>query len=211
MISWIDMVNFAFAVCGMLVTLLGLFMSRSVTPLDRWARLFFRAVFSIALAYTVSDLVSQISLLFLGPQYRLLSAAAVFGESLLSSLLMPLMTLYLLYSLKKPWRKSLSFRLAVFLWGVYLILLVVNLFVPEFYVITGQNVYQRKPLYPVLLVPPILLMSVNLFVLFRNWKVFTRRQRQAFASYLLIPLICMLLQSLAYGLLMIVIGNCSST
>jgi signal transduction histidine kinase len=206
-ISWIDMVNFAFAVCGMLVTLLGLFMSRSVTHLDRWARLFFRAVFSIALAYTDSDLVSQISLLFLGPQYRLLSAAAVFGESLLSSLLMPLMTLYLLYSLKKPWRKSLSFRLAVFLWGVYLILLVVNLFVPEFYVITGQNVYQRKPLYPVLLVPPILLMSVNLFVLFRNWKVFTRRQRQAFASYLLIPLICMLLQSLAYGLLMIVIGT----
>ena len=120
---------------------------------------------------------------------------------------MPLMTLYLLYSLKKPWRKSLSFRLAVFLWGVYLILLVVNLFVPEFYVITGQNVYQRKPLYPVLLVPPILLMSVNIFVLFRNWKVFTRRQRQAFASYLLIPLICMLLQSLAYGLLMIVIGT----
>ena len=207
MISWIDMVNFTFAVCGLLVALLGLLMSRSVTHLDRWARLFFRLVFSFVVAYTLSDLASQVSLLFLGPRFRLLSVAAIFLESLFSSLLMPLLTLYLLHCAGRPWRKSVPFRAVVFLWIVYFAMLSVNLFVPVFYSVDARNVYQRESLYPLLLLPPILLMLVDLLVFLRDRKSFSRRRRQAFASYLLLPLVCMLLQSIAYGLLMIVIGT----
>ena len=93
----------------------------------------------------------------------------------------------------------------------YIILLITTQFTTAIYYVTENNVYHRGPLYPVLLIFPALLMFLNLTALSHNRKHLTSRQSQAFAVYLIIPLICMLIQMSSYGLLLIVIGTSIST
>ena len=88
----IDLINFSAAVTGLVIVLLGLFFTLAVNSLEKWTRRFFVALFSVAAAYVASDLLSQVSLIFLGPDYAVLSRIAVFCESLFSSLLMPMIT-----------------------------------------------------------------------------------------------------------------------
>ncbi|MBR0513494.1 MAG: histidine kinase [Clostridia bacterium] len=207
MTNWIDLINFAFAVGGLLVAVMGLVLSRSITFMDRRTRRFFIAFFSMIIAYIVSDLASQISIELLGPAFRGLSLAGIFLESLFSSLLLPLLTLYLLYCIGKGRRRQPVIYIVVAIWIVYFALLVVTQFTTEIYTVTADNVYQRGDLYPVLLVPPIILMAVNLAVFVRGRDQLSAKQRKAFMCYLLIPLGCMLVQAMSYGLLMIVIGT----
>ena len=207
MTNWIDLINFAFAVGGLLVAVMGLVLSRSFSYMDRSTRRFFIAFFSMIIAYIVSDLASQISIELLGPAFRGLSLAGIFLESLFSSLLLPLLTLYLLYCIGKGWRRQPVIYIVAAIWTVYFALLVVTQFTTEIYTVTADNVYQRGDLYPVLLVPPMILMAVNLAVFVRGRDQLSAKQRKAFMCYLLIPLGCMLVQAMSYGLLMIVIGT----
>ena len=207
MILWTDLVNFAFAICGLTAAILGLILSKAVSYLDRRTRVFFAVFFGLIIAYTASDLMAQVSLVFLGPDHRTLSLVSIFLESLFSSLLMPLLTLYLLHCTGKSWKNNPAAYIVTILWLAYFALLVITQFTTGIYTVTADNVYQRGSLYPVLLVPPILLMITNLCVYIRSREALSARRRKAFACYLIIPLLCMLIQSAAYGLLMIVIGT----
>ncbi|MBR6185893.1 MAG: histidine kinase [Clostridia bacterium] len=206
----IDLVNFAAACTGMVIILLGLFFTLAVPYLETWTRRFFLILFSVAAAYVFSDLLSQVSLLFLGPDSSTLSRIAIFGESFFSSLLMPMMTLYLLRCSgeRRKWTPLLASMIT--LWLVYAALLVFTQFTTEIYTISPDNVYHRGPLYSVLLAPPAAMMGLNCVSLFFRRKRLSKKQRAAFAVYLLVPFCCMLIQMVSYGFLMIVIGTSAS-
>ncbi len=93
----------------------------------------------------------------------------------------------------------------------YVILLTITQFTTIIYYITEDNIYRRGPLYPVLLFFPATLMLLNLATLFQKQKHLTDKQQKAFTLYIIIPIICMLIQMLSYGLLLIVIGTSVST
>ena len=207
MINAIDMVNFAAAATGLVIVLLGLIFTVAVRYLETWTRRFFIVLFSVVAAYVVSDLCSQVSLLFLGPDYSVLSRVAIFCESFFSSMLMPMMTLYLLRCSGERRKRAPLFASMITLWLVYAALLVFTQFTTEIYTVSRENVYQRGPWYFILLIPPAAMMGLNLVSLFFRRKRLSRRQRLAFAIYLLVPLCCMLVQMASYGLLMIVIGT----
>jgi len=207
MMNAVDLINFAFATTGLVIVLIGLFFSLSVSYLDKQTRRFFIVFFALAGAYVLSDLVSQISLLFLGPDYAPLSRIGVFCESFFSSLLMPVITLYLLRCSGEKRKHTPLFASMVTLWLVYAALLVFTQFSTQIYTITPENVYRRGPLYFVLLLPPAAMMALNLATLISRRRLLNKRQRLAFAIYLLLPLCCMLIQMVSYGLLMIVIGT----
>lgn len=207
MIEAIDLVNFSAAFTGLVIVLLGLFFTLTVSYLDSRTRGFFTVLFSVAALYVASDLLSQISLLFLGPGYAVLSRIAVFCESFFSSILMPMMTLYLLRCSGERRKRTPLFASMVTLWITYVALLVFTQFTTDIYTISPDNVYQRGPLYFVLLIPPAAMMALNFVSLLFRWKKLSKRQRLAFVIYLLVPLCCMLIQMVSYGLLMIVIGT----
>ena len=207
MTNVIDLANFSVAVTGLVIVLLGLFFTLAVSYLEPWTRRFFVVLFSVAAAYVVSDLVEQVSFLFLGPDYAVLSRIALFCESLFSSMLMPMMTLYLLRCSGERRRKTPLFASMLTLWLVYVVLLIITQFTTEIYSISDENVYQRGPWYFALLVPPAAMMIMNCISLFLRRKQLTKRQRAAFTVYLVVPLCCMLIQMFSYGLLMIVIGT----
>ncbi len=206
--DWIDFTNYSTAVAGMMVVLLGLLMSIFSRYQEKWNRSFFVILFSLLIAYVGCDLLSQISLVLLSPPAAPLTRFAVFGESLFSSLLMPMLTVYLLHCTGENWRGNTLLTIVGALWLVYFALLVATQFTTVIYTVTPDNVYRRGRWYPVLLIAPILLMLLNLLALWRRRAKLTRPQRLAFALYLLIPMGCMIVQMLSYGLLMIVIGSC---
>ncbi len=206
--DWIDLINYGIAVAGMMVVLLGLLMSIFSRHQNKWTRRFFIILFSLLIAYVGCDLLSQISLVLLGPSAAPLSRISIFGESLFSSLLMPMLSIYLIHSTGEDWRRNTLLRIVGGLWLVYFALLVVTQFTTVIYTVTPDNVYRRGAWYPVLLIAPVMLMLLNLLALWRRRAKLTRQQTLAFALYLLIPMVCMIVQMLSYGLLMIVIGSC---
>ena len=211
MTDWIDLTNFGIVCSGLIVAIIGLILTMASPYMEKVSRGFFMEFFPLLIAYIFSDLISQISLVMLGPDKAVLSRAAIFCESLFSSMLMPMLTWYLLkYAGKDPWKSRIMYIACVFLSG-YIILLAITQFSTAIYYITEDNIYHRGPLYPVLLLFPALLMLLNLAALLQNRKNLTVRQRQAFAVYIVIPFICMLIQMFLYGLLLIVIGTSVST
>ena len=205
--DWISLCNFGFAVAGLVISLLGFSLSIFSSPLDKKSRTFLTVIFLLLIAYVACDLLGQISLLTLGRGYAGFSRVMLFCESLFSSLLMPLLTGYLLYCAGEDWRKAPAFSAVIVLWLAYLALLIATQFSHAIYYYTPDNVYYRGPWYPVLLVPPALLMLINLAALSRRRTALSKPQRRAFSCYLLIPLICMLIQMTAYGLYTIIIGT----
>ena len=96
------------------------------------------------------------------------------------------------------------------LWAIYFVLLVTAQFTKWIYYYTPDNEYFRGPLYPVLLVPLVLLMAVNVFALFHYRAALSQRYRIAFTVYFLVPLLCMVVQMFYSNVLMTVLGSAVS-
>ena len=154
MTGWIDFVNFAIAFSGLVVSVLGLLVNAATTYSERWTRRFFTVFFSILTAYIIFDLLSQISFKLSGSQLWIASTLCLFFESLFSSMLMPMLTIYLLHCAGIRWQQDTALYCSGVLWLIYFVLLVITQFTTAIYTITEENVYLRGPLYPLLLVPP---------------------------------------------------------
>ena len=199
--SGIQLANFAIVVSGFVISVLGLLLVSFIHWTDRKSRSFFIIFFIILVGYTASATICQLS------GTALLSRITLFAESLFSSLLIPAIDLYLLHCIGKNWKKSPLFALVITLWTIYFVLLTITQFTTFIYYYTPDNVYHRGPWYPLLLVPIVLLMTVNLISLYHYRAALTHRQRTAFLIFFVVPLICMVIQMFSYGLLLIVFGT----
>ena len=209
MLSWIDLANFAFPVIGLTVVVLGLLLNFTASYMPRENRRFFRTFFSLMALYILSDL-AELIFMQMGPGYSVHSRWALFFESLLSSLLLPLLTQFFLRCCGEDWRKSWLTKAVTALWLIYFSLLVAAQFTTAIYYYTDDNIYHRGPWYPLLLAPPALLIAVNLLALYKRRDRLSPWQRTAFSVYLIVPLVAMLIQMCVYGLLTIVIATALS-
>ncbi|MBQ7564740.1 MAG: histidine kinase [Lachnospiraceae bacterium] len=212
MLDWIDLINLSVASAGLMLSILGLVLSLVLRYLDRPSRRFFVTFFSILTAYVISDLTSQISLGLFSESFSWLSGIAIFLESLFSSLLLLLLTEYLLKELgEKNAGENPLLRTVAVIWGIYVLLLIITQFTTVIYYVTDDNIYVRGPVYPVLLIPPALIMVLNLITLIRKRERLSVRTRYAFFIYFFFPLLAMLVQMRFYGLLLIVFASSFST
>ncbi len=202
------MVNLAITFSGLVISLLGLVLVLSGRLLEKQTRRYLLWFFAILIAYASSDLVCQLSVEVLGPGWKTLTQMGLFLESAFSAILIPLLTAFLLHTCgeKKPQRNPV-FRINVCLFAVYIGLLIYTQFSTTIYYYDELNVYHRGPWYPILLVPPVLMMTANLILLWNRRNELTRRQRTAFGTYILIPAISMIIQMLFYGIYVIVLGS----
>lgn len=201
--------NLIISTAGLVLCMLGLVQAWAARQIEERMRRYFIAFFVILSAYVGSNLLGQFSNGNHGEAWIFATRLSIFFESSFSSLLMLLLSGFLLYSSReKGWKDTFLFRFSLALWTIYMILLVYTQFSRTIYYIDAGNVYHRGPWYPVLLVPPVLIMAGNLMGLFRRWGKLSARQRLAFMVYLLLPMACMLIQMLFYGLFVIVLGTC---
>lgn len=201
MVSGINLANFVIVISAFIISALGLILAIFLRRTFREGRISFLALFLLLVGYTASAVVNELS------DTAVISQIFLFSNSLFSSLLIPAITLYLLRCAGEDWRHSPLFAVVAILWTIYFALLVVTQFTTWIYYFTPDNVYHRGAWYPLLLIPPALLMVANLIGLWRFRAALTHRQRVAFLIYFVVPLVCMLIQMFVYGLLLIVFGT----
>lgn len=193
--------NFALSVSALLLMLISLLFSLVTHSMDRRNKRFFVTMFSVLLVYVICNLISQ------GAQTVLMSRIGLFFESFFSSVPALLLTYYILMSAGIERRRNSFFMIIHVLWIIYFILLLITQFTTSIYYFTPDNVYHRGPLYPLLLVPAILIMLLNLMLLFRVREKLSRKQFAAILIYLLAPTAAMLVQIFFYGLYFIILGT----
>ncbi len=199
-------VNLLIIGAGLTLSLLGIWQSATNRVLLRGMRRFFITFFVFAVLSVLGNLASEIT--DGDPEWRVLTKLGMFEQSFSSSVLMLLLSGFLLYlsGEKRYWRHPL-FITAFVLWLFYIGLLIYTQFTTVIYYYDEQNYYTRGPLYPLLLLSPILTMGVNLLLLRMKWSALTPRSRQAFLVYLLTPLAAMLIQMWFYGVMTVVLGT----
>ncbi|MBR1522916.1 MAG: histidine kinase [Lachnospiraceae bacterium] len=202
----IDACNLAIAISAITISVLGFLLSIRAQYMDVWDKRFFIYMFIMLFAYQLMDFISQISLTFLGRGYRLLSIFTVFFESLFSSVLMLMLTVYILHLCGETVRARL-FLINASLLGLYIILLVFTQFTDLIYYFTEDNIYIRGPFYHVILILPILIMLFNLNGLYQRRNLLSANERRAVFLYIIIPMSAMVIQIISYGLLMIMLGT----
>ncbi len=152
------------------------------TP-DRWSKRYFITLFSFLTLCVCTCLVS--AFLYNKPELAQAEKISCYIESLVLSILMPIPTLFLLHSCKEKLKDSRLLRTVIVLWIIYIIILAFGLFTDFFFIITPENEFVRKPWFPMMLLPLVLIMLLNIIGLIRRRKKLTKRHYVAFLIYLL--------------------------
>ena len=200
MTDWTLLVNYAMGTAGMALSTLGLILSITWRPIARWTRSYFIANFLVMLICSSAIAVDYFADIY---HYVALIKPLILIESLTSSLLLPLLTVYLLKLCGESWRKSPLFAAAAALWIIYFALLVYTQFTSVIYSVSPEGVYSRGPLYPLLLVSPAAIMLLNSIGFLHRWKKLSFRQRLALCIYITAPLAAIIIQMFFYGLLLV--------
>ena len=176
----------------LLLVLLGLIAASSFPTLDKRSKLFFISSFSILIISIIAYIVDLF--VFTNPNLAWVGRIIAFIETLLPSILMPLLTLYVLLCAKKKVLKSVTFYVNIALCVVLLITLIVTQFTDGIYYFTKENEFVRGQWYWVLIVPMLALIALNLVEIIRQKRLLDRKYFIAFLIYLIPLLIVMTLQ-----------------
>ncbi|MBR1559782.1 MAG: histidine kinase [Clostridia bacterium] len=202
--SWLELPNLMLANATLVIAAMGLLLALMCPGTDRWSKRFFVALFAVMLLCAVAVVCEQLC-----SRYRdraLENRIALFAASLLSSLLMPMITVHLLHSRGEDHRKSALFRGVLALWLIYFCLLEIAQFTRWIYYFDADNHYFRGPWYPLLLVPAVGIMAIDLVSLFHKRDKLTKKQFAAFAICFFLPMLSMLVQMFFYGIYFVCVG-----
>ena len=211
MISLLSALNIAFSFAGMAIALLGLIQSFTSRKIEGWNRRFFIFLFLIMNLYIGSEMVYSISTA-MGIQGNVrVSQTAMFFQSFFSSLLMQMMALLLRHFIwdnsSDRHGKHIYIHTVGLLWSIYVGILSMTLFNDRIYYFTPDNVYHRGPYYVLLMVPPMIIMTIIFIELLKRKNDLTGKQFCAMLTYILIAVVCVPVQIMFQGIMVIVLGT----
>ena len=158
--GWIESFNLTITGAALLLGVMGLWFTAVIPGIDHWSRRYFKSSFTIFLLYCLSGILERIFQSYIVPNavfYILLLL-----ECLLILLPLPMLTVYLLHCCGEDMRSSKLLRTVLGLWAVSFFLLVSSSFIDGFLYIMPENQYYRGPLYPLLLIPIVMIPLFNL-------------------------------------------------
>ncbi len=205
--------NLVIGVAGFVICIIGLIQAIISRFMEKKTRHFFIAFFSLLTIYVLFNLLGQITDGHYGIAWARFARFTLFSESFFSILSTVLMTMFLLYQCKEfdfaPLKgiRNPLLLISVGLLAVYVVMLITTQITGTFYYIDDNNIYKRGPFYPLLLVPPVAIMVLNLAALFIKRKRLSFRQRLAFTLFAIVPMVSMLIQMAIYGVYFIVLGT----
>ena len=181
MSDWIVFFNLSISGAALLLSAMGLWFTAVIPGLDRWSRRFFMRYFFVFMLCCLSGILEIVF------QYYIVSntvfCVLLLLENLLLTLLLPMLTVYLLRCCGESLRSSVLLR-AVFGLGIasFAMFVSVFLFFDGFIYITPENQYYRGPLYPFLLIPMVMIPLLNLAGTIRRRK---RLSHKTFLAFLI--------------------------
>ena len=181
--------------CGM--ALLMLYMGpRS----DRRIRRYFFFLFFGCIMLTAANIAGLLMRGLPGSGWHAALCVSNYVEFLIPDLLAGLFTFYLL-SVVDSEKKLRRMRCGVlFLVLLHITLLTVSQFTGLYYVIGPDNLYRRRPFYPLCFVCSALILLNDLAVVLKYRDRLTRKEFTVFLIYITVPAVGMLLQGIQYGI-----------
>ena len=134
----------------MTLLLISLICTAIVPGMNRWSKRFFIAFFTVLLLFGGVALAE--SIIEGRPEFRAMMGILYYADSLFTSILVPMLTAYLLHCCGESLKNSRLFRLVAALWIGFFILLNMTPFTTWVYYILPENRLGRGPLYPLMLV-----------------------------------------------------------
>ena len=174
-------------VVGILLTsaTMGIVAASIMPGIDRWSKRFFQLVF-YSVAFGIVCTVSEL-FFFQKPDFVWAQKAIWVIESVLESIPMISLTLYLLHYSGESWRQSRLFRVELVLWIVFLVLLAASPFMPSIYYLSDKNQLELGPFYPLLIAPLLIILALNLMGVRQRRNKLPARYYHAFHVFL-VPL-----------------------
>lgn len=175
----------AFLLCGgaFMLALLGMFVTILMPGIDDRTKHFFIPFFSILLSYVILCIADMFT--YFNPNMAQAQRIISYFESLCYTLIMPLLTIYLLRNCGEELRESMLFRFVFVLWIISFTMLQTTLFTNCFYYITDDNKFVRGDLYTLMCAPSVLTIVVTLRGLILRRNKFNRRHFFSFLACLL--------------------------
>jgi hypothetical protein len=177
MINWVEYFYFFLIGAAFLLSVMGLWFTRIMPGSDLWNRRFFRSYFIVLMANSLSGLAEMILHFYPVPTAVIFVVFTL--ESLFISLPMPMLTVYLLHCCGKNYRSSRIFHTVLGLWTAYLVLIVCANIMDDFFIITADRQYFRGPLYPLIPLPILFILLLNLAGVIRHRKQLSRKTFQS--------------------------------
>ena len=180
MIGWTEVFYVSIISAALLLCVLGLWFTAIIPGIDRWSKRFFQAYFSV---FILCCILGFAEIAFFAHSF---SSRAyyyyVIVECLALSLPLPMLTVYLLHCCGEYVRSSWLMQTVFTLWAVYLVVLLSAVFVRGFSSVSSDGRLIRGPLYPLILLPLIAILLLNLAGTIQRRKQVSRR---TFFSFLI--------------------------
>ena len=183
MIGWSDVFYFSIISVALVLSVMGLWFTAVMPGIDYWSKRFFLVYFIVLMGCILSSLIALVLHYF--PVSSVVIYIILHLECLLLSLPLPMLTTYLLHCCSESIRSNKLFQTVFGLWAVYFVLLASVSVTGGFFSVTVENQPFRGPLYPLLMLPLIAIMLLNLVGAIRRR---TRLSRKAFISFIIVLL-----------------------
>jgi len=187
-----------------LLVLLGLVASSIFPTLNKRSKVFFISSFSLMIISIIAYVIDV--LIYTNPTLAWVERIIAFIETLLPSLLMPILTVYVLHCCNKNIRKNPIFYINIALCLALFVLLIIAQLTDAIYYFTDENEFIRGDFYWVLIAPMLALIAINLGQIIYRRKELGKKYFIAFLIYLLPVLIIMTLQTFISVFIYIVIA-----
>ena len=158
--SLIGSLEFSVFGAALVLCLMGLWFAIFIPGIERWNRRFFTGFFFIFMLCCLLS-ISEVILSYYGVP-RAMFIFLLLLESLMLSLPLLLLTVFLLHCSGESIRTNKLFYAVLGLWVILFILSITSLFVRGFFYLTPDDQLYRGPLYPLLILPSIAIQLFNL-------------------------------------------------
>lgn len=180
MIGWTEVFYVSIISAALLLCVLGLWFTAIIPGIDRWSKRFFQAYFSVFILCCILGF-AEIAFFAHSLSSRAYSYYVIV-ECLALSLPLPMLTVYLLHCCGEYVRSSRLMQTVFTLWAVYLVVLLSAVFVKGYTSVSSDNQLSRGPLYPIILLPLIAILLLNLAGTIQRRKMVSRN---TFFSFLI--------------------------
>lgn len=180
MSGWIVYFNYFIIGALLLSSVQGMWFTAVMPGTGSFNRRLFLSYYVVILLCCLSSLIDMLLYYLHAPVFAFYLILLL--ESLFLSIPFPMLTAILLHFCKESLPGNKLFRIVLGLWLLYFFLLISAPFIDGFSYITRDGEYHRGFLYPLLLLPMVVIMLLNLVSLLKRRN---RLKRKAFLSFLI--------------------------
>ena len=200
--DWYYLLIFSIGGALVLLTIVSIIFSLVLPVLDKWNKRYLVTHFSLQLLCMVACFIDAI--IYSNPEMIVLERIDVFFEFLLLVLIVAMPSILLSHYAGEKIKTGLLSELAIVFAMTHIILLIIAQFTDIFYQITPNNEIQRGPLFPLLVVPAVVIMLFDIVGIFFIRKKLLKGYFISFLVYL-IPLTVVMILHMFFSLELFII------